>query len=553
MGLGLNPNGTKTLKTYDKVGRLDKVLHMNPGGTALWSETSRYDQRDRRTARIHHDGKADLFTYDPAGQVTAAAYGQSALILPQDLKADTAQPPAVTRWDQTFAYDPAGQVVAAAYGQASTVAITAPRDEPKSPDSPDTPNSPKSEKDSFTPTQTFAYDAAGNRMKTTDQGQSTEYKANENNQYTSIAENGQQHEPDYDKSGNLLHDATRKFTWDADIHLLSVTTNNQAEETVKPGTKNEEPRTESFRYDPFHRRISRTESSSQTTTYFIHDGWNVIAEYSAPQNHESKIVNHKSPSARHVWGDDLSRTLQGTGGIGGLLSSTHNITSIQNERSETKNLSLFFSYDSNGNVILLTDAQSATAAKYRYDAFGQTIAATGPDANLNRYRFSTKPVEPASGLAFFGHRYYDPKTGRWPSRDPIAELGGVNIYVMVSNNPMTGQDILGFGRGCAVRCGDTYISTNTSQRCCDDKTVYADNGTNAKCCKGDGTGALGDMSARYVAHYDGNYDNCINACMGWDDYLGSTGLAMLPGYWRLLGLVPFANCIHNCDELVCSS
>ena len=280
-------------------------------------------------------------------------------------------------------------------------------------------------------------------MKTTDRGQSTEYTANENNQYTAIAENGQQHEPDYDKSGNLLHDATRKFTWDADIHLLSVTTNNLADGTAKQGTKNEESRTESFRYDPLHRRVSQTESSTQTKTYFIHDGWNVIAEYTASPNHKSQNLNHKSPSVRHVWGEDLSRTLQGAGGIGGLLSSTHNISSTKSEEPGTKNLSLFFSYDSNGNVILLTDAQCLTAAKYRYDAFGQALSAIGPAANLNRYQFSTKPVERASGLAFYGYRYYDPKTGRWPSRDPIAERGGINLYVIIENQTTSKVDRLG--------------------------------------------------------------------------------------------------------------
>jgi RHS repeat-associated protein len=36
---------------------------------------------------------------------------------------------------------------------------------------------------------------------------------------------------------------------------------------------------------------------------------------------------------------------------------------------------------------------------------------------------------------FYGYRYYDPSTGRWPSRDPIGEKGGVNLYGMVGNKP----------------------------------------------------------------------------------------------------------------------
>ena len=39
-------------------------------------------------------------------------------------------------------------------------------------------------------------------------------------------------------------------------------------------------------------------------------------------------------------------------------------------------------------------------------------------------------------VADYGYRYYDPVTGRWPSRDPIGELGGKNLYEYVKNNPV---------------------------------------------------------------------------------------------------------------------
>jgi hypothetical protein len=29
---------------------------------------------------------------------------------------------------------------------------------------------------------------------------------------------------------------------------------------------------------------------------------------------------------------------------------------------------------------------------------------------------------------YYGYRFYDPETGRWPSRDPIEEMGGLNLY-----------------------------------------------------------------------------------------------------------------------------
>jgi len=51
--------------------------------------------------------------------------------------------------------------------------------------------------------------------------------------------------------------------------------------------------------------------------------------------------------------------------------------------------------------------------------------------------------DPMVGVAYYGYRYYDPNTGRWPSRDPIEERGGVNLYGFVTNSPIRVVDILG--------------------------------------------------------------------------------------------------------------
>jgi hypothetical protein len=46
-------------------------------------------------------------------------------------------------------------------------------------------------------------------------------------------------------------------------------------------------------------------------------------------------------------------------------------------------------------------------------------------------------------LIYYGYRYYDPVTGRWPSRDPIEEEGGINLYGFVGNNGINNLDVLG--------------------------------------------------------------------------------------------------------------
>ncbi|MCF7676399.1 MAG: RHS repeat-associated core domain-containing protein [Akkermansiaceae bacterium] len=47
------------------------------------------------------------------------------------------------------------------------------------------------------------------------------------------------------------------------------------------------------------------------------------------------------------------------------------------------------------------------------------------------------------GTPYYGYRWYDPLTGRWPSRDPIGERGGVNLYGFVGNDGVDYSDRLG--------------------------------------------------------------------------------------------------------------
>ncbi|MCH8476242.1 MAG: RHS repeat-associated core domain-containing protein, partial [Opitutales bacterium] len=52
-------------------------------------------------------------------------------------------------------------------------------------------------------------------------------------------------------------------------------------------------------------------------------------------------------------------------------------------------------------------------------------------------------------VSYYGFRYYDPETGRWPNRDPIEEQGGLNLYGFVGNNGVNTWDVLGL---CSHLC-----------------------------------------------------------------------------------------------------
>ena len=100
-------------------------------------------------------------------------------------------------------------------------------------------------------------------------------------------------------------------------------------------------------------------------------------------------------------------------------------------------------YDGNGNVIALVDATAGSLiAEYEYGPFGEVLKADGNAAAENPFRFSTK-YQDESGLLYYGYRYYDPKTGRWLSRDPIGERGGLNVYGFVGNGVVGKWDARG--------------------------------------------------------------------------------------------------------------
>lgn len=46
--------------------------------------------------------------------------------------------------------------------------------------------------------------------------------------------------------------------------------------------------------------------------------------------------------------------------------------------------------------------------------------------------------------------FYDPHVGRWLSRDPIGERGGVNLNGFVAENPVSSIDVLGLTKKCGV-------------------------------------------------------------------------------------------------------
>jgi len=140
----------------------------------------------------------------------------------------------------------------------------------------------------------------------------------------------------------------------------------------------------------------------------------------------------------YVWGLELSESLEGAGGVGGLLWVT--LHGASSPAAGTH----FCAYDGNGNIVALTSASDGLAtARYEYGPFAEPIRLTGPAAALNPFRFSTKRTCNTTDLVLYEYRAYSPGLGRWPDKDPIGERGGSNLYGFVGNDPIRRCDCHG--------------------------------------------------------------------------------------------------------------
>ncbi|MCW7762309.1 RHS repeat protein [Photorhabdus luminescens] len=107
------------------------------------------------------------------------------------------------------------------------------------------------------------------------------------------------------------------------------------------------------------------------------------------------------------------------------------------------NNQLRYSYDNLiGSSQLELDNQGQIISEEEYYPFGGTAlwaANSQVEAGYKTIRYSGKERD-ASGLYYYGYRYYQPWAGRWLSADPAGTVDGLNLYRMVRNNPVSLQD-----------------------------------------------------------------------------------------------------------------
>jgi RHS repeat-associated protein len=273
----------------------------------------------------------------------------------------------------------------------------------------------------------YGYDDAGNRMSDSDYdphpvpggwlaGTFTTYTANTLNQLDTRMVQRNDGAPVgsvviYDLAGNLTDDGERMtLEWDAANRLVAV--------NYTDTTKRSE-----FTYDGLNRRLKIVEKIGATvmsTKKFVWIGSRIAQERDA----SNVITRRYFPE-----GEQQSET-------GGGIQS------------------YYYTHDHLGSIREVTNSAGEVLARYDYDPYGKRT--TLPSKVQVDFGYTGHYHHAPSGLNLTLYRAYNPALGRWISRDPIEERGGLNLFGYVGNDPVNAIDPVGLIRIYGNWCGPDW-------------------------------------------------------------------------------------------------
>jgi len=367
------PNGSYIANGYESVARLGETFLRKDDGTVLNKHQYGYNTAGQRTQQIRSDNTYVDYFYDPIGQLTNA--------------------------DCSAAMEDRG----------------------------------------------YFYDSAWNLNRRTNNGATQVFHVDTRNQLTNAI--GQQLAYDYNGNVTSSDSAHRLYRYDDENQLVEwcyyQVNASQAQngdlrtEFVYDGTGRLRKRLEYQWYQaeppPEPSAPGGAEVGPMMPTYwqlvsetrYIYDGKRVIQERDT----------NNVPTVSYTRGTDLSGSLEGAGGIGGLLARSVGYGVGGNWATHT-----YYHADANGTITYLVNTSQGLAASYRYDPFGNLISKSGTNADANVYRFSSKEFHTNSGLYYYLYRFYSPNWQRWLNRDPLGKGKGQQLHRFNGNDPVNFVD-----------------------------------------------------------------------------------------------------------------
>ncbi|EPC7545106.1 cytotoxic necrotizing factor Rho-activating domain-containing protein [Morganella morganii] len=182
---------------------------------------------------------------------------------------------------------------------------------------------------------------------------------------------------------------------------------------------------ESYRYDAGGHRILKINSKKSNTQY------QRVIYLTGLELHTTSRNNTETESLQIITSGQAGRAQVrvlhwNTGCPAGITNNQ--IRYSYDNLSGSSNLEL----DSGGNIITLEEY-------YPYGGTAVLATRSKTEADYKTIRYSGKERD-ATGLYYYGHRYYQPWAGRWLSADPAGTADGLNLFRMVNNNPVSLTD-----------------------------------------------------------------------------------------------------------------
>ena len=290
-------------------------------------------------------------------------------------------------------------------------------------------------------TEVLTFDETGNWLSysATSPSSVTQYRThNKANWITALTGSPDGVDPVYANTGTMTTmpkvgawTTAQTLVWDAWNRLIEV---NEGGSDVSTNT-----------YDAFHRRIRKV-GGGETRDYYYDFNWRSVEE-------RVGTPGSQTVKAQYTW------------------SPTDRWTMIRRKRSTTSTLNevLYVLKDYLDPAALFSSATSEIVERFGFDAFGPVrfmTEAFGSRGNSEydwNFLFHAEFMDQESGLYNYGYRFYHSGLGRWLSRDPAGEAGGLNLYAMIKNSPGNKMDVMGLA-DCCVQGRLTYY--NPDVQCC---------------------------------------------------------------------------------------
>ena len=185
-------------------------------------------------------------------------------------------------------------------------------------------------------------------------------------------------------------------------------------------------------YDAVNRLLTTTDGAGITVTY----------QYDLVGNRTAVIDGKENTTAFQY--DGLKRNTQSTDALGQATVLGYDALN-KVSRTDASGQATAYGYDQRNRLLTTNYGAGAPENRtYVYDPAGRLLSVSEPgQGGLADVAYGYDAMNRVVSETAGGCRYYDPRLGRWLSRDPMGESGGFNLYAYCGNDPVNRWDYLG--------------------------------------------------------------------------------------------------------------